>query len=178
MIHFFNKKINLKNIEKSNAQFEVHLNESACRKKVSLGMEKVFNTDWRLGAHCKNTIPYIYFHILYNFYSLSMYLVSDNSSLFFFEMEFASYSSKSSFTMLSSKHFIGSFMYVTTYITYFALSNFLCTYPFSLSLNVSKDVPISNILDSKPSTTPPSSVSPLKYMLTACIWTSSFLLRV
>ena len=54
-----------------------------------------------------------------------MYLVSANSSIFFFGMDFASFSYKYYGMMLSLKQFIGSYMSVTTYNTSFALSNFI-----------------------------------------------------
>ena len=42
-MHYLNVKINWKLVEKSMHSFEVHSNESACRKGGSLGMEQVYH---------------------------------------------------------------------------------------------------------------------------------------
>ena len=122
--------------------------------------------------------PLYFVRVLLFFYSLYMYLVRANSSIFFFRTGFDSYSYKPSGILFSSNVFILSSISVTAHITYFSLSNLLSRYLFIFPLNLSKYVPISNFLDSKQSTAPISGVSPIKYLFTVCSCTSYVLLWI
>ena len=109
------------------------------------------------------------------FSSLSMYLDSANSSIFFFGVDFTSSLSKNSVMMLSSNvvHHILHVCYHTHHI--------FCVVKLSLHVNLwflSKLVKSRsniNVLDSKPSTSPTAGVSPLKYLCAVCSCISSVL---
>ena len=62
--------------------------------------------------------PIDFFHMFFNCSSLSIYLVSANSSLLLFRIDFASSSYKYSVMLFSSKVFIISSMSITTHMSF------------------------------------------------------------